>query len=97
MREKQGLFVELIIALIMSYSMFKDFLYTIWSLPIMVILVVVVNLYFNAITIGYKLKSKKLKLAWAFISPFDNTNNLAKYIYLIPHSGFRKVTKKVNK
>ena len=69
-------FVQVVISLIMSYSYFQEFLQTILRLPIMVLVVVFANMYFNAISIGYKLKSKTLKLTWCFKSSFEPYSKL---------------------
>ena len=71
---EKGFFVQVVVSLIMTGVYFKDFLHAIWSLPVMIILVIVVNCYFNALSVGYKLKSKTLKLQWAFFSPFVYTD-----------------------
>jgi len=67
---EKGFFIQVVVSLIMTSVYFQEFLQAVWRLPVMVILVVFVNMYFNAIAIAYKLKSKTLKLNWCFRSPF---------------------------
>ena len=67
---KESFFVQLVVSLLMTCAYLHSFLQTVIQLPIIVVLVIVVNMYFNAIVVGYKLKSKRLKLQWCFISPF---------------------------
>jgi len=67
----EGWFVQIVVSLIMTFSFFKDMLHTVWSLPFLVGVVVFVNLYCNALAIGWKLHSKTLKLKWCFVSSFD--------------------------
>ena len=64
-------FVQLIASLLMTCACFKSFLTSIWNIPLMVVLVMFANMYVNAVSIGYKLKSKSLKLAWCF-DPLGN-------------------------
>ena len=67
---EKGFFVQLVVSLVMSYSFLQDVFQSVWRLPVMVFLVVVVNMYFNALAIAYKLKSRSLKLRWCFSSSF---------------------------
>jgi len=67
---EKGFFVQLVVSLVMSYSFFQDVIQSIWRLPVMVFLVVVVNMYFNALSVAYSLKAKTLKLRWCFRSSF---------------------------
>ena len=73
---EKGFFVQLIVSLIMSYGYFQSFLQTVWRLPVMVLLVIVVNMYFNAVSIAYRLRSKRLRLRWCFVSSFKNQQNI---------------------
>lgn len=77
---EEGWFVQIVVSFLMTCAYFQEFLHAIWSLPLMAILVIVVNCYFNAIVIGYKLKSKTLQLKWVFIPPFI-FNNFKTLIY----------------
>lgn len=63
-------FVQVVVSLIMTAAFFQEFLQTVWRLPVMVLVVVFANMYFNAISIGYRLKAKTLKLRWCFKSAF---------------------------
>jgi hypothetical protein len=65
-------FVQVVASLIMTCAYFQEFLQTLWRLPLMVFLVLFANMYVNATVIGYKLKSKRLKLKWCFITSFDS-------------------------
>jgi len=64
-------FVQVVVSLLSTYAMFTDLFNALWKIPVMVVLVFGVNCYFNAIVVAYKLKSKRLQLAWFFRSSFN--------------------------
>lgn len=70
---EKGFFVQIVISLIMTSVYFQEFLQAVWRLPVMVFVVVFANMYFNAVSIAYKLKSKTLKLSWCFKSTFSSS------------------------
>jgi hypothetical protein len=69
---EKSFFVQLVVSLMMTCAYFQEFLQSVWRLPVMVFLVVVLNMYFNAAYVGYKLKKKRLKLKWCFITSFNS-------------------------
>jgi len=70
---EKGFFVQLVVSLIMTGVYIQEFLQSVWRLPVMVFLVLVVNMYFNALSVAYGLKAKSLKLKWCFVSSFSKS------------------------
>lgn len=66
----EGWFVQIVVSVLLTCAFFQDMLQVIWRLPFLVGVVVFVNLYWNAVSIGWKLHSKTLKLKWCFVSSF---------------------------
>ena len=66
---KESFFIQIIVSLLMSFAFLRNIVYGLWAIPIMAILVIVFNMYFNAIMVGYKLRAKALKLQWCFFTP----------------------------
>ena len=69
---EKSFFVQVVASLLMTCACFKSFLTSIWNIPLMVFLVLFANMYFNAVCVGYRLKSKRLRLKWCFVSSFDS-------------------------
>jgi len=60
----------------MSFVYSRHFLTMAWQLPIFVVLVAIVNLYFNMASVVYRLRSKTVNWKWVLVSPFDNEETI---------------------
>ena len=67
----KSFFIQLVVSLMGTYALASDIFNALWKIPVMVVLVFGVNMYFNLAAMVYKLKHKGIpKLAWCFKTSF---------------------------
>ena len=68
---KEPFFVQIVVGFLTTFLFFQDLFNALWKLPLLFLLITCTTMYFNMVSVAYKLKHKGLpKFSWCFDTSF---------------------------